>query len=430
MDPGNDAGHGENALSALRRFVVVGRILVALLALLALAPCLALHENVGEIKVLLTGRVSEGHLIHTWFLNEPLVDPLFVPSRDVPGGDDQIRRFVRVYFPRTYEGVQVQDFIIIDGTIINMFTVTNQKWMHDAILDGSGGLNSRSLLSGIYYPEWSVSVTQKAFPNDVEALMAKAKDIFRSDRELDIILEENPGLPPVLTMFKDKNIQWHLTGYSCGHVIPRQGAIVWAWIKGPFADEATVKAGCTPHTISWTYGQGKTWTIHDRLVNWWEDPVANPYGLDMIMNMILYSTGRHLPDDVEIVHEIRSRIIEYRTRQVMILAVVDFAESFGANMQSILKRMGEVTEKTKLARDQYLSQDYLVARATYLDAISDLGDLNALAMKKKDQAMVWVYLVQWFTVSGTSMLAGSLLWMLMVRRRLYRQVRVTRLIQR
>jgi hypothetical protein len=337
-----------------------------------------------------------------------------------------MRRSVRIYFPRNFEGVKDLDFIIFAGSIMNMFTPTQQHWMQDAVAEGTGGLNSRSLLSGIYYPEWAVSATQKAFPNDVDALTSMGSTIFRSGKDLQIILEEGPEVPQVMSMFKDKNIWWNLNDYSCGRLIPREGATVVSWIKGPFADLATVKPGCTPHLMFWTYGKGITWTSHDRLVNWWQDPLANPYGLDMIMNMILFSEGRDLPEDIDIVHEIRSKIVEYNTRQLLVLATIEFGERFGANMDPVLVELGVVGETRDNADDHYLSQDYLLAREGYLGAIKEMEDLNVAAMDRKDRAMVWVYLVQWFVVSGTSMATGFVVWTLMVRRRLYRQVQVTR----
>lgn len=334
---------------------------------------------------------------------------------------------MRIYFPRSYEGVQIQDFIFFEGTIINMFSPVQQRWMHDAVLEGTGGLNSRSLLSTAYCVDWEASATQKAFPNDVEAVLLLGGGWSLYPRDALIILEEEAGLPPVLTMFKGKNVQWYLTSYRCALVIPRQGAVVWSWIRGPFADRATQKPGCTPHTISWRYGKGITWTTHDSLVDWWQDRFANPYGLDMIMNMVLYSAGRNLPEDVEMLHDIRSRMMEFRSGELLVLAVVEFAESFGANMNLVLGELGAIMEKRRKADGLYLEQEYLQARAGYLDAIADLERLTQHAIGVKDRAMLWVYLFQWFTVSGTSMLAGLLLWSLMVRRRLYRGVDTTRL---
>jgi hypothetical protein len=399
-------------------------MVIALVAVPLLEPAQGIHEKTGKIRVLLTGRVDQGRLITSWFINEPMMAPLFVPSRSVPGGDAQIRKFVRIYFPRSYEGVQVQDFILFEGTQMAMFNPRQQGWMHDAVLEGTGGLNSRGLLSTQYFQDWQASPTQRAFPNDVEAVVSSGS-WDRTNRDTLIIPED--GLPPVFTMFIGLNVQWHLPGYRCTLVIPRQGAVVWTWMKGPWADKATLKPGCTPHTISWQYGEGITWTTHDSLTDWWQDREVNPYGLDMIMNMILHSTGRNLPEDIGLLHDIRSRIAAFRSGQLLLLAVVEFGESFGANMNPILEELGGILVKKQGVDGIYMEQDYLRARDGYLDVIGDLEDLTQAAIQMKDRAMVWVYVLQWFTVSGTAMLAGFLLWSLMVRRRLYRAVGVTRL---
>jgi hypothetical protein len=399
-------------------------IIVLLTLMGLLVPSQSLHAKSGKIRVLLTGRVDEGRLITSWFINEPMMAPIFVPSRNVAGGDAQIRKFVRIYFPRNYAGVQIQDFILFEGTQMAMFSPTQQKWMHDAVLEGTGGLNSRGLLSTQYFQEWQASPTQKAFPNDVEAvIMAGSWD--RPNRNTLIIPEE--GLPPVFTMFIGLNVQWYLPGYRCTLVIPRRGAVVWTWIKGPWADKATQRPGCTPHTISWQYGKGTTWTTHDSLTDWWQDRAMNPYGLDMIMNMILHSTGRSLPEDIQILHDIRSRLAEFRSGQFLVLAVADFGESFGANMNPILEDLGTIIAKKGKVDELYTEQEYPEARAGYMDVIDDLERLTQEAIDVKDRAMTWVYVLQWFAVSGTAMLAGFLLWSLMVRRRLFRAVDSTRL---
>ncbi len=391
-----------------------------------LVPCRGLHDRTDKIGALLTGRVDDRRLISSWFMYEPMISPLFVPSRSVPGGDAQIRKFVRIYFPRNYEAVQIQDFILFEGTQMAMFSPLQQRWMHDAVLEGTGGMNSRSLLSTQYFQDWADSATQRAFPNDVEALLSLGAIWSRYPRDARIILEEGTGLPPVLTMFKGKGVPWYLPGYRCALVIPRQGAVVWSWIEGPFADRANEKPGCTPQIISWQYGEGITWTTHDSLTEWWwQDPMANPYGFDIIMNMILYCTGRQLPADVEIIHDIRSKIIGFNTRTVLLLGTIEFAEGFGANMAPIFEGMDDVMNSKGEADEIYLAQEYEQARLAYSQCIEDLEGLNALAIERKDRALIWIYLAQWLIVSATLILAGFTLWLLMIRRRLYREVAST-----
>ena len=45
-------------------------------------------------------------------------------------------------------------------------------------------------------------------------------------------------------------------------------------------------------------------------------------------------------------------------------------------------------------------------------------DLNAVAVKVKDSALLWVYVIEWFTVSASAMIASSFLHIIIVKRRL------------
>jgi len=59
-----------------------------------------------------------------------------------------------------------------------------------------------------------------------------------------------------------------------------------------------------------------------------------------------------------------------------------------------------------------------------------LGDLKRLevdAVKLKNSALAWVFLIEWLSVSSTMLVCSVLIWQLMVRRRVYREVGVTRL---
>ena len=59
----------------------------------------------------------------------------------------------------------------------------------------------------------------------------------------------------------------------------------------------------------------------------------------------------------------------------------------------------------------------------------DIHGLTQEAIDAKDRALLWIFAIEWLVVSGTSILAGFLVWTLMVRRALYREVRITRLIE-
>ena len=61
------------------------------------------------------------------------------------------------------------------------------------------------------------------------------------------------------------------------------------------------------------------------------------------------------------------------------------------------------------------------------EAFEEIEGLRADALRLKDQALAWVYLVEWLVVSGVFLLCGFVLWTVMIRRRLYREVSTTRL---
>ena len=50
-----------------------------------------------------------------------------------------------------------------------------------------------------------------------------------------------------------------------------------------------------------------------------------------------------------------------------------------------------------------------------------------LALEAKDAALFWVFVTEWLVVTASGLICGAVVWTLMVRRRLYREVTVTRL---
>jgi hypothetical protein len=53
------------------------------------------------------------------------------------------------------------------------------------------------------------------------------------------------------------------------------------------------------------------------------------------------------------------------------------------------------------------------------------NELNGKAIEVKEHALLWVYLIEWLSVTSVALIAGSFLWMVMIRRRLYREVGTT-----
>jgi hypothetical protein len=59
--------------------------------------------------------------------------------------------------------------------------------------------------------------------------------------------------------------------------------------------------------------------------------------------------------------------------------------------------------------------------------VEEMTALNDAALSAKDSAFFWIYLTEWSVVTATTIISGYILHALMMRRRLYRVVRSTRM---
>lgn len=150
------------------------------------------------------------------------------------------------------------------------------------------------------------------------------------------------------------------------------------------------------------------------------------YFLDHVCNMAYYTCRLSIPDDVELVHRIRDAFREYGTRKIFAYSLIEFIQRFGANTRGLESRIEEADQVHMEASDLYLTQEYQASHESIQLAISQLKGIAQDSTQLKNRALLWVYVIEYLVVSGTSMLTGFALWMLMIRRRLYRDVAVTR----
>jgi hypothetical protein len=183
-----------------------------------------------------------------------------------------------------------------------------------------------------------------------------------------------------------------------------------------------------PHSMYWKYGNGTTWTHSERITEYWNN-VYNPYAADIMINEIIFSTGRELPDDVVLVHNLRNRLFHYRSSTAVTLSFLEFIDRFGADTTTIAAKMTDVSLKATDAQQLYLDQDYSGSLALLETVIDEMESLMDDALRLKDQALLWIYVIEWMTVTGVFLVAGFTLWTLMIRRKLYREVSVTRIVE-
>jgi hypothetical protein len=182
-----------------------------------------------------------------------------------------------------------------------------------------------------------------------------------------------------------------------------------------------------PCYVTWKVEAGRTFAMcHDWtpgggwVMSRWD------YYRDYSINLMLYLAGRSLPSGHLEIHEYRKFIHELALSKSMLYALLEFVESFGGNSGPIDDSIGELDLIVSDAQELYLEHEFSEALANAQDAMARMREIEALAVELKNEALFWVYLVEWLSVTGVSLLSGTVVWFIMVQRRLYREVKVTR----
>jgi hypothetical protein len=150
------------------------------------------------------------------------------------------------------------------------------------------------------------------------------------------------------------------------------------------------------------------------------------YYRDYAVNLMLYLADRSLPSDPVVVHQYRRSVHDIAIARSTLYSLIEFVESFGGSAGTIDKEIIGMDDILADAKESYLNHDWNEALAGIEAAMNRMGEIEQLAVKVKNDALFWVYVIEWLSVSGVSLLAGAVLWLLMIRRTLYREVRVTR----
>ncbi len=400
-------------------------ILILGLALMTSLPA-GNSQEAEKINILLMGGIGTTHYLHDYFREEPLIEYTPIPCRGVPGGSSAAKKMIRLYFPRTYEEMKEYDFIWLRSPEYYYFTTKQDKWMYDAVTEGAGGINDASVLSMIAQLNiaWATSALQVAFPNEAPAVAEKGGGV--SPISIFTVQINRQFEDPVLTPFIPYDVE--KVTCSCGRfVIPRETAKTMAWQIGNFPGHAKV-----PYLIVWDYEEGRTMTTGDcgGTQGWIRPPKTssdNLYAPDIVVNLILYSTGRDLIEDVDVFHRLKTTFTEYRNKKAVLISLRDFVDKFGANTEKIHEMVEELEAMAREGEEHYLNQEFVECEASMNKAFDYYKDVEAEVKKLKDEALLWVYVIEWAVTTSVLIISGFVLWTLMVRRRLYRDIKTTKM---
>ena len=108
------------------------------------------------------------------------------------------------------------------------------------------------------------------------------------------------------------------------------------------------------------------------------------------------------------------------------VSLLEFIEKFGISTVDLYLEMESIQEIKEQAEVLFRQDDYDGAAEVFEDVNAAWGELNVRAIKVKENALVWVYLIEWLVVTSAAIIAGSLVWALMIKRRYYREISTTR----
>jgi len=380
-----------------------------------------------HIRVLAIGQVLPNVCpLARWFDADPLVDyTLVATDLEWRGSGLDVKRYVRLYFPKTRKAlIEDFDFFVFPDGNIDPFTPRQIADMKYAMENGLGSFlttgGDLSSPSGSAYPGWKNSVLEGILPIELNSKMKQDRSLYG----IRVVKDD----PPVLSMLVPVGIEKVRGWDAFTYLTRRSGATVWAKLVAP-----SLPPGISGDwLVSWRVGPrgGVFWVAADDLdTSWWSPvmhPCKNEYAMDVFMNILIYSTGRPLPPDIAIVHRLRQFYWQYDQRKVVLLSLVDFIDGFGANTLPLEREIDDMNHLKGQSSEAYLNQRYEEASAIMAKVFERIGRLEEDAMRLKDRALLWVYVTEWSAVTGTLFISGLVLYSLLVKRRLYREVRVTR----
>lgn len=388
-----------------------GRVMVPAVCLILLSCSSAVA--VERISCFLIGSVAPGQcpLIH--YFTE---DPLFTYVADwQPSGltVEERRKMDRLYYPRSKEIFSEEyDFVFFYDPRIDHFT-TRQFADLDHVCRKAGMPSFWALSHGS--ETWYVASVFQVLPISTIPLEGYFhrpwRVVFRQDRD------------PVFTPFVPLGME-NVVGDAYAFMEPRQGAVVWA----------DVYPALTAWLASWRVEPtaGMSWAISDEFdVYWWglapETRGKNPYGIDLVTNLVLYSTDMPLIQNILARREARDRISAFMAQKLLVISMLEWADLFGANTMQLSEDLSSLNEEVAGALDRYQEQEYDSSIAV-MDRVSvRVGEIGQKAVALKDAALFWVFLLEWLVVTSTAMLTGVVLWSLMIRRRAYKPAGTTRM---
>ncbi len=387
-------------------------LLVSILLLGQSAEC-RVDPSSGRIRLLFVGQWPYGGRPQ-YLIEDPLLMTSVVPYHDFGAQLEEIRRYMHQRYPRTLKHMtENYDAVAFSNIQLLAFTTQQVQMIPDSVVnEGLGYLmtGGHTSFGGTTdsYPSWSQTSLDTVLPVDVVDGLYMRPVLFRL-----IVADEENALMA--------SLPWSdlpLFTYTLNAVSIRETGRLLAYTTLP---------GELPVLAYGDYGEGRTLGFMTPL-NTIDNYNMRDWGFfdDMCANMVYFAADVELPVDPLMVHELRRRFRIYHDERLLFLSMVEFVDRFGVNTAKLEERLEAIEATRKDSYAAYVLQEYSESSEIMNRVLGEIKAGRAQALEVKNAAMLWVYVLEWVVVTATLMLTGSLLWALMVRKRLYREVRHTR----
>jgi len=407
------------------------RVCGAVLILMMLSASSVLSAPSGDIiRVLAIGEVDTAYCpIYGFCASEPSLDVTLAVARDMHGtnyGDKGLQRIIRLYVPRNLDAMLGYDFIVINQPVIRFFPQSSLEAMYSAVAEH--GVGSLCFMESKYreiYEPWLQTRLSQCYPYDHYKNIRMGAP-GGQPYNLEVVMDQQ--LPPLLRPFVPLGIEKIRPFGYARPTFPREGATEWAYCKTDYWSYKGITK--FPLFLSWHYGEANAmvWTTADQFDSpfWRATDGKERFELDIFTGIIWLSCGWRLPEDPLMVHQLRSAFTQANARISSSYAMLDFIDSFGANTRRLEQELAGVQDMKQKAARLYLSNKFSEASSAIAETMSALDKIDSESVSLRRRAMMWVHLVEWLTITSSLAITGSLLWTLMVRRRLFKPVSSTR----
>jgi hypothetical protein len=374
-----------------------------------------------RVRVLYIGEPLSSPL--TYFvalINDPFFDVTPVQAFTYNLPDEIAWRSVRRYMPRNYELLSAYDAITLVYADAKLFKPEWRSWFSWSVVDGVGfTFTGQEVAKHQFLWEWLESTVGDVLP--VERPGVVKFDMSENPSRIRVVKPEHP----IMKFLPWSTIGRHGNFYDTTRISTKLGSET-------IAEHVTTFGKTQPFLVWWDVEKGRSLAILTRFSSENRNPSDPffewPYLADFSANFHLYMAQRPVPQEVEVIHLIRTTTIEAWRVKNTLVSSIDFIAKLGGNTRRLEDMLREADEKLVESKRMYLDYEFQEALALLEDMADDMDDIVIATIEVKDQTFMSIYMVEWSVLMSTSMITGVVVWSLMVRRRLYREAGSTRAI--